>query len=346
MTDTINDRPGRTGRVLLRRNGAVLAILVVPVVLALADPLQLRQVLASAAGAFLGTLPWLMAAVALIAGLKATGAEALLAGAFEGRESRMILAAALLGGLSPFCSCEVIPFIAALLALGTPLSAAMTFWLASPLMDPAMFLIVAGTLGLPFALAKTAVAVGLGLGGGFAVKALTGRALLADPLRNAPVRSCGCGAPGSAFAGRPVWRFWHEPARRATFAGTAAENLLFLGKWMALAYLCEALMLTYVPAKAIASAVGGSGPGTIVLAALAGVPAYLNGYAAVPLIRALLDQGMSNGAAMAFMIAGGVTCIPAALAVWALVRPGVFAVYLGLAFAGSVAAGLIWQAIA
>ena len=45
--------------------------------------------------------------------------------------SRMIL----LGALAPFCSCEVIPFISALLAVGAPLSAVMAFWLASPLMD-------------------------------------------------------------------------------------------------------------------------------------------------------------------------------------------------------------------
>ena len=55
--------------------------------------------------------------------------------------------------------------------------------------------------------------------------------------------------------------------------------------------------------------------GTIALAALIGVPAYLDAYAAVPLVDALLSQGISPGAAMSFIIAGGVTCIPAAVAV-------------------------------
>ncbi|MEZ5913781.1 MAG: permease [Paracoccaceae bacterium] len=82
---------------------------------------------------------WFFAILA-VAWLKATGAETLMARAFEGRETRMIVLAALVGGLAPFCSCEVIPFIAALLAVGVPLSAVMAFWLASPLMDPAMFL--------------------------------------------------------------------------------------------------------------------------------------------------------------------------------------------------------------
>ena len=62
------------------------------------------------------------------------------------------------------------------------------------------------------------------------------------------------------------------------------------------------------------------------------------------MVDALLEQGMSNGAAMSFVIAGGVSCIPAAIAVWALVKPRVFAAYLGLAVTGAILAGLAWQA--
>tara|TARA_Y100001934_G_scaffold235849_1_gene286913 strand:- start:436 stop:660 length:225 start_codon:yes stop_codon:yes gene_type:complete len=50
--------------------------------------------------------------VALIAHLKNSGTEAVVARAFTGHPSRMIVMAALFGGLATFCSCEVIPFIA------------------------------------------------------------------------------------------------------------------------------------------------------------------------------------------------------------------------------------------
>jgi uncharacterized membrane protein YraQ (UPF0718 family) len=55
---------------------------------------------------------------------------------------------------------------------------------------------------------------------------------------------------------------------------------------------------------------------------------------------------MNPGAAMAFVIAGGVSSIPAAVAVWALVKPRVFAAYIGFALIGAFAAGLAWSAIA
>jgi len=331
---------------------AWVVILAIPAVLAVVAPEALWPTIEFAGGAIAHTGVFIIFAVLAVAYLKATGAENLLARAFEGREVRMIVLAALAGGLSPFCSCEVIPFIAALLAVGAPLSAVMAFWLSSPLMDPAMFLITSGELGLAFAIAKTASAVGLGLFGGFSVKALAGSALLADPLKKAPVQSCGCASSASScstekpFAGDVVWKFWPDPARRTAFRATALENILFLGKWLLLAYLFEALMIRYVPADLIAQALGGSGLMPVVLGALVGAPAYLNGYAAVPLVAGLLEQGMSPGAAMSFVLAGGVSCIPAAVAVWALVKPRVFGTYIGLAVIGSIIAGLLWGLVA
>ena len=347
MADTTHNPSPR-----FKPDWAWITIAAIPVALAVLAPATLWPTVEFAGRAIAHTGLFILFAVFAVAYMKATGAENLLARAFEGREVRMILFAAAAGGLSPFCSCEVIPFIAAALAVGAPLSAVMAFWLASPLMDPAMFLITSGELGLPFAVAKTVSAVGLGLFGGFTVKALSGSALFADPLKKAPVKSCGCGSSNSScssdapFSGKVVWKFWPDPARRATFRETAIENILFLGKWLLLAYLIEALMLRYMPADLIAQALGGSGAMPVVIGALVGAPAYLNGFAAVPLVAGLIDQGMSNGAAMSFVVAGGVSCIPAAIAVWALVKPRVFAAYVGLAITGAILAGLAWGAVA
>lgn len=282
-------------------------------------------------------------AVFAIGYLKASGAESLLARAFEGREVRMIVMAAMLGGLSPFCSCEVIPFIAALLAVGAPLSAVMAFWLSSPLMDPAMFFITAGTLGTSFAVAKTLAAVSLGLLGGATVYFFAKSPVFVDPLRsNQGSGGCGCGP--SPFSGKVNWKFWGEADRRLMFRETVVENALFLGKWLFLAYMLEAMMLRYVPSEWIAGFLGGDGAWPVFMGALVGAPAYLNGYAAVPLVDALLAQGMAQGAAMSFVVAGGVSCIPAAVAVWALVKPRVFLAYLGIALIGAILAGLAWTA--
>ncbi len=332
-------------RVWRKPDPAVAATVLILAAVALLDASGLVDTLRFAAGAIWNTAPFILFAVMAVAYLKASGAENLLARAFEGQTTRMIVLAALLGGLSPFCSCEVIPFIAALLAVGAPLAAVMAFWLASPLMDPAMFAITSGTLGFDFALAKTVAAVGLGLFGGFATMAFAGSAVFRDPLRERPAVGGCCGVK-KPFSGAPVWAFWRDGARVTTFRETALENALFLGKWLVLAYTIEAVMIRHVPAEWIAGVLGGSGLGPVLLGALVGAPAYLNGYAAVPLVDALLQQGMAPGAAMSFMLAGGVSSIPAAVAVWALVKPRVFAAYLGFAVTGAILAGLAWAALA
>lgn len=325
--------------------GAWGASVVLIALIALLDPAQLPTTLTKTATSLWSTAPFILFAVLAVAYLKASGAENLLARAFEGNPLRMVVMAALLGGLSPFCSCEVIPFIAALLALGAPLGAVMAFWLASPLMDPAMFLITSGTLGWDFAIAKTIAAVGLGIFGGMGMLLLSRSVVFADPLREKP-NVGGCCGVQKPFSGKPVWKFWVEAPRREIFKSTILENGLFLLKWLTLAYVIETIMIAYIPAEMIASVLGGTGVGPILMGALVGAPAYLNGYAAVPLVDALLAQGMSQGAAMSFVIAGGVSCIPAAIAVWALVKPRVFAAYLGFAIIGAMIAGMAWQAVA
>lgn len=341
MADTAPTRshgPSKTSYLGGAWGASVLLILLV----ALFDTPQLSPTVNKTLSSLISTAPFILFAILAVAYLKATGAENLLARAFQGNPVRMVMMAALLGGLSPFCSCEVIPFISALLALGAPLGAVMAFWLASPLMDPAMFLITSGTLGWDFAIAKSIAAISLGIFGGLGTLVLSKSFVFANPLREKPAIGGCCGVQ-QPFSGQPVWQFWSHKDRRDQFSATARENGVFLFKWLTLAYVIESLMIAYIPAELIGQFLGGEGVGPIILGALVGAPAYLNGYAAVPLVDALMTQGMSQGAAMSFVIAGGVSCIPAAIAVWALVKPRVFAAYLTFAISGAMIAGLVWQ---
>lgn len=340
-----HEAPGGIGPVWKRIDKAWLAVAVVFGLITLLVPDRLGDSVTATLRALLNTAPMIAFAVLSIGYLKASGAETVIAKAFTGRETRMIVMAALVGGVSPFCSCEVIPFVAAMLALGVPLSAVMAFWLASPIMDPPMFVITAGTLGVDFAVAKTLAAVAIGLGGGLLTMLAKSSPIFADPLREKP-QVGGCCGVKQPFSGKPVWNFFGDADRRETFRKATLENAVFLLKWLTLAYALEWVMITYVPAEWIAGVLGGTGPMPVILGALVGAPAYLNGYAAVPLVSGLIEQGMTQGAAMSFIIAGGMTCIPAAVAVWALVKPRVFAAYIGLAVAGALAAGFAWGAVA
>lgn len=322
-------------------------IALIPLLVLVLDGERLPEVLGIASSALGTTAPFILVAVLLIAYLKAAGAEGVIGQVFQGRENRMIILAALVGGLAPFCSCQVIPFVAGLLAVGVPVSAVMAFWLSSPLIDPPSLLVTAGALGWEFAIGKAMAAVFLGLFGGFGVKWLLQRnQAFASPLKNTPVSSCSSGSCDSSEAiEQPVWLFWQQAPRIAAFRSALTENLVFLFKWLTLAYLLEALLILYVPASLIGGLVGGEGFWPIVLGALVGMPAYLNSFAAPPLVAGLVEQGMSVGSAMAFMVAGAISSIPAMTAVWSLVKRPVFAAYLGFGLSGAILFGVAFAAL-
>jgi hypothetical protein len=287
-------------------------------------------------------LPFFALAIAIAAGAKATHADSLIASAFSGNPLRATLAAALVGAISPFCSCGVIPLIAALLGAGVPLAPVMAFWIASPIMDPEMFVLTVAGIGFHFAVAKTFAAIGMGLLAGVAILAIQRFGGLQYPLRENSIGGCA----DSCAADRKIevnWRFWQQRERRRLFRSEASSIAVFLGKWLTLAFFLESLMIAYVSSAWIAGYVGSDNPLAIPLAAIVGAPSYLNGYAAIPLVSGLIEIGMTPGAAMAFVTAGAVSSVPAAIAVWALVRKPVFALYLLLGVSGAILSAWIYQ---
>jgi hypothetical protein len=210
-------------------------------------------------------------------------------------------------------------------------------------MDPEMFIITASGINVTFAIAKTFAAMGMGIGAGFSVLGLQRIGLLQNPLRKDLNNGC-CGPSFDANHKVKVhWRFWQQKEGRTRFMDEVRDNGLFLGKWMAFAFFLESLMIAYVPAEWIAGAVGHGSAWAIPLASVVGIPAYMNGYAAIPLISGLMEMGMIPGAAMSFITAGAVSSIPAALAVYALVKKPVFVMYIALGLTGSMLAGYLFQ---
>jgi uncharacterized membrane protein YraQ (UPF0718 family) len=138
-----------------------------------------------------------------------------------------------------------------------------------------------------------------------------------------------------------------KPADDIPFASrllkeTAKASLMVL-QFMALAYLLEAVIQLYVPEAWITGLLGQQNAFNILTAALLGVPAYTSNLAALPLVSALLAQGMGPGAAIAFLIAGPTTTLPAMSAVWGLVSRRVFALYVAFSLVGAILLGYAAQ---
>ncbi len=314
------------------------------------DPAQAGEAVTFLAESWLWTLPFVVVSSLLAAAIAASGMDRPLASALRRRPVVAVVLAGGLGALSPFCSVSVVPVVAGLLAAGVPLAPVMAFWVGSPLIDPEMFVLTAGIIGLDFALLRTVTAVVSGLAAGFLTLAMIRLPWVAQPLRpglpfdrlGTVYDTCGsaCGADGPVMLA-----FWRDPARRAPFWRQARAIGLFMAKWLTLAFIVQSLLLAWVPADDAARLLGGGQWWTVPLAALIGVPTYLNGYAAVPVMDGLLKLGMEPGAAIAFLIGGEVTSLPTAMAVYAVVRGRVFALYLLLGLGCAMAMGWATQAL-
>jgi uncharacterized membrane protein YraQ (UPF0718 family) len=329
-----------------RVDRVVLAFVLLIVFIAAIDPALARRALGNVGAELRGLAPWFALSVLFAAGAKATGGDALIARAFVGREGWVIPIAAIVGGLTPFCSCGVIPLVAGLLGAGVPLAPVMAFWIASPLMDPTQFFVIAGTLGLGFAIAKTLAAVGMGLLGGYGTMALTRAGFLPieSALRISVQTKSGCKSSRAAAAARPMWRFWQDAERAQVFLTSSAATAWFLVRWLALAFALESVMTAWLPPAVIAHWLG-AGPFAIPLAVLIGLPVYINGLAAIPFVAGLIQLGMSPAAALAFMLATTATGFAVMTTLWALVRPKVFALYIAFAIAGALLAGYAFQLV-
>lgn len=295
-------------------------------------------------GALISILPLVIPGIVLAAWMTASGAGDRVAVVFRGRPAQSVVAATVVGALTPVCGITVLPLMAGLLAAGVPLAPVMGFWLASPITGPAMLAATAATLGWDFALGKAAAAVGLGLLGGAVTGLVAQRDWVRAPLRaNRMTAGLGCSC-GDASAGFDP-AVWRDPGRRARFR----REVLAIARLMLVvlipAFAAEFLLNAWLQPGAVSAYVGRESALAVPLAVLVGGPAYIDGYAALPLTRALMDHGMSPGAAMAFLVSGGVVSIWGAMAIAPVLRLKPFLLYLALAATGSMLAGWVFGAL-
>lgn len=240
----------------------------------------------------------------------------------EGNPARAVVLASIVGVITPVCGLGVLPLITALLRRGLPLAPVMAFWVSSPIMGPSMVVVTLGVLGVQFAVAKAVAALGVGLLAGAVVGMLPGFKGPAHVLvRSDQLGRLECGVRG----------FWQE-------AWSSARLVL---RWLTLALALELLIQRLVPVEWIQSAFGAGNAASVPLAAVVGAPLYVDGYAALPLVRGLMDMGMGFGAALAFMISGAAVSVYAAVAVAAIVRVRVFLLYIALAMLGATLSGYV-----
>ena len=208
-----------------------------------------------------------------------------------------------------------------MLAAGAPIAPVMVFLISSPLMSPSAFFVTLGGLGWSIALWKLVTAVALGLAAGWITDTLSkkgylGRSILRvkNDLREEDNPSA-CSPPDEEVRASRGLKVTKEDVY--TFLRLTGKFSIFIGKFIIIAVIAQALMVHFVPQRWVSAAVGMQNSYSVLISTIVGMPAYFSSISAVPLLRGLMDLGMDKGAVLAFIIAGPIMSIPSILAVMA-----------------------------
>jgi len=108
---------------------------------------EIMKIVGYILNSFLHIWPYLLITIPIAVAVQLTGAAKFIYKSLNKKPLVSILLATLIGALSPFCSCGVIPVITSLLIGGVPLAPVMSFWIASPSMDPEVFFLSTASIG-------------------------------------------------------------------------------------------------------------------------------------------------------------------------------------------------------
>jgi hypothetical protein len=177
----------------------------------------------------------------------------------------------------------------------------------------------------------------------FGSEAAKSGTLAAAPV--APACSCSEGAAAVSSASPEFhgarMRFAWQPYL-AEVAATAGRLLpMFLG-FAAIGYLINDL----IPSAWIAALFGSGHAYSVPLAATLGLPFYINSEASLPLVRGMLNSGMSAGAALAFLITGAGTSIGAVAGAMTIARWRVIGLVIATLWLGAILIGFAYDALA
>jgi uncharacterized protein len=273
---------------------------------------------------------------------------------------------------TPFCSCGTTAVVLGMMASTVPWAPIVAFLVSSPLTSPQELFYSAGIFGWPFAIAFFISSILLGLMGGVIASFAEARGWLANQARMASPKSlsldvgimggpapldlpmitqpaaepsqCGCSSNRTEL---PVVSQAAAPAKPTLTSRAYVQEIYDISKRLLplffgftfVGYFLNGL----IPTAWISGLFGAGHAYSIPLAATLGLPFYLNTEASLPLVRAMLESGMSQGAALAFLITGAGTSLGALGGALTIARWRVIGIVIGTLWLGSIVLGLAYD---
>lgn len=286
---------------------------------------------------FLEVLPFLIIGF-LISGLVHEFVSTEWVGKRLGKKGiKPIFYAALVGTVLPVCCEGSLPVAVSFYQKGARLGAILAFLVATPATSIPALLITYKLLGLQFALFLSLAVILLSLIIGLIGNLFSSRLKIPEEIKEA-CEECGQNKEGCACSTEFISRikhslkfaFWEMPFSRRG-----------VGKYILFGLVLAALVITIVPGDLIGTYL--SGAGGYITAVIFGSVIPICATGSVPLVHALLFQGINIGAAFTLLLVGPITSFGAIFTLRKVFGSKILLIYLAVVLAGALLAGLIFS---
>ena len=239
--------------------------------------------------------------------------------------------AAGIGVATPFCSCSAVPVFTGFVRSGVPVSQAISFLVASPLVNEIAVVMLATWSG--WAIAGSYAAAG------FAIAVIAGIALkrYAKPELTTilPARTLLGMVDQSGELVKPK-----IAARINASVAEAKETISKTWIYVLIGVGAGAAIHGWVPTSAIEK-LDSYGPVVgVLVAVLIGMPLYSGIATVIPVITALADKGMPMGTLLAFAMAVTGLSLPEAMLLRSVMKPKLLALYFATVALGIIVVGI------
>ncbi|EKU50420.1 permease [Staphylococcus massiliensis] len=233
------------------------------------------------------------------------------------------------GAMTPFCSCSTIPILAGLLNSKVPFGPAMSFLIASPLMNPLMVFMIWVLLGWKVAVVYFITLAIFSMLTGLIFSKLN----LVDSYKGVNIK-------GDGF-------FANKTGSRVKQALNDAWSFLYpMLPYLLIGVLIGAFIYGFVPETFITKYASGDNIISVIIASIVGIPMYIRPETMLPIAEALVSKGMSLGTVIALIIGGAGASIPEIILLSKLFKKKFVTSFVIAILVVAIATGLIVNMIA
>jgi uncharacterized membrane protein YraQ (UPF0718 family) len=243
--------------------------------------------------------------------------------------------AAGIGVATPFCSCSAVPVFTGFIRGGVPVSQAISFLVASPLVNEIAIIMLASTVGWSIAGAYAAMGFAIAVGAGIALRKF------AKPSLTEVTQVKSLNVIDSQ--GNVIKPSLQKRANAALLEARDTVKTTFV--FLLIGVGIGAHIHGWVPTSAIET-IASWGPIVGVLAAtVIGVPLYSGIATVVPIISALSEKGMPMGTLLAFAMSVTALSLPEALLLRKVMKPKLLAAFFGTVSLGIIFVGITFNIV-